>query len=72
MHSQASWRVYVESFGYEFQQWDMHESGELGILGAPPPRPRTNMWSSWYEMRAPQLKILGHATLLRHPLCHSY
>ena len=30
---QPSWKLYVEQFGYEFQQWDMHESGEKAILG---------------------------------------
>ena len=32
---QPSWKRYVDTFGYEFEQWDMHKSGAAPILGAP-------------------------------------
>eukprot|EP01043_Picozoa_sp_COSAG02_P069283 COSAG02_NODE_11809_length_1650_cov_1.090264_1_plen_110_part_00 len=25
---QPSWKLYVDTFGYEFAQWDIHKSGE--------------------------------------------
>ena len=30
---QPSWKRYVDTFGYEFEQWDMHKSGAAPILG---------------------------------------
>ena len=32
-----SWDIYVNQFGYEFHQWDMHESGPRDILGVHAP-----------------------------------
>ena len=29
---QPSWKLYVDTFGYEFAQWDMHKSGEDRLL----------------------------------------
>ena len=28
---QPSWKLYVDTFGYEFAQWDMHKSGALAV-----------------------------------------
>lgn len=28
---QPSWKLYVDTFGYEFAQWDMHKSGAMKV-----------------------------------------
>lgn len=34
---QPSWKLYVDTFGYEFAQWDMHKSGEDRLSALPGP-----------------------------------
>ena len=29
---QPSWKLYVDTFGYEFAQWDMHKSGAIVVF----------------------------------------